>query len=147
MNLIFQGAVIYVFLFAVMRLSGKRQFSELTAFDAVLLLIISETTQNALIGSEDYSLTAAILLITTLVVIDIGLSMAKQHVSALDAAMEGTPVVLVKDGRILEENARKERVDEDDVLAAARETQGLMTLDEIRFAILERGGHISVIPR
>ena len=147
MNLVFQGGVIYVFLFAVMRLSGKRQFSELTAFDAVLLLIISETTQNALVGSEDYSLTAALLLITTLVVIDIGLSLVKQRFPSLGATMEGTPVVLVKDGEIVAENAKKERVDEDDVLAAARETQGLMSLSQIRFAILERGGRISVIPR
>lgn len=147
MALVVRAIAIYVILMVLMRASGKRQFSELTAFDAILLLIISEAVQQALLGEEDFSLTAGIILIVTLVSIDILMSHIKQWWTKADLVLEGAPVLLLDDGELIDKAMDRERVDESDILAAARETFGIESLDEIRYAILERTGSISIIPR
>ncbi|HXK34441.1 MAG TPA: YetF domain-containing protein [Dehalococcoidia bacterium] len=147
MGLVVRAIAIYVILMVLMRASGKRQFSELTAFDAILLLIISEAVQQALLGDEDFSLTAGVILIVTLVSIDILMSHIKQWWTKADLVLEGAPVLLLDDGELIDRAMDRERVDESDILAAARETFGIESLDEIRYAILERTGSISIIPR
>ena len=146
MDLVIRGAVMYAVLFVLMRLSGNRQFSQLTAFDAVLIIIISEATQQAMIGDQDFSITAAFILICTLIGLDIGISLVKRYWPAADLVMEGVPVLLLDDGKLLEEIMRRERVDVDDILTSAREIHGIEGLDGIRYAILERNGTISIIP-
>ena len=94
MELVARAAFIYVFLFVIMRISGNRQFSGLTNFDVVLLLIISEATQQGLLGNDDFSMTAAFILVGTLVGIDIALSLVKQRSKKADIVMEGVPVLL-----------------------------------------------------
>jgi uncharacterized membrane protein YcaP (DUF421 family) len=118
----------------------------MTTFDFVLLLIIAEATQQGLIG-DDYSITQAVLFIITLVGIDIGLSLLKEKLPLLDKWMEGVPMVIVEDGKPLRERMRGARVDESDVLVAARERQGLERMDQIKFAVLERTGQISIVPK
>jgi len=145
MELIIRGAVMYAFLFAILRISGNRQFSGLTSFDVVLLLIISEATQQGLLGNDDFSLTAAFILVMTLVGIDIAMSLVKQWSKKADIVMEGVPVLLYDSGEFLHENMKKERVDEDDIRVAARSLHGLETLDGVKYAVLERGGSISII--
>jgi uncharacterized membrane protein YcaP (DUF421 family) len=146
MELVARAAFIYVFLFVIMRVSGNRQFSGLTSFDVVLLLIISEATQQGLLGNDDFSVTAAFILVGTLVGIDIALSIVKQWSKKADVVMEGVPVLLFDSGEFLRDNMKKERVDEDDIRFAARSLLGLETLDGIKYAVLERGGSISIIP-
>jgi uncharacterized membrane protein YcaP (DUF421 family) len=146
MDLVIRGIIIYAVVFLLMRASGNRQFSELTAFDAVLIIIISETTQQALIGGEDFSLTTAVVLISTLIGVDIVISLIKQKSKKADLVLEGVPVLLVEQGKLLEKNLKQERVDEEDILEAARSVQGLERMDQIKYAILERNGSISVIP-
>jgi uncharacterized membrane protein YcaP (DUF421 family) len=146
MELVIRGVVVYLFIFVIMRASGNRQFSELTAFDAVLLIIISEATQQALLGSQDFSLTAAFIVISTLIGTDILLSYAKRLSRKADLVLEGVPVLLMEDGELKEENLKAERVDEGDILAAARMLQGLENLGQIKYAVLERNGTISIIP-
>lgn len=87
------------------------------------------------------------LLIITLVGIDIGLSLLKEKLPLLDKWMEGVPMVIVEDGKPLRERMRGARVDESDVLVAARERQGLERMDQIKFAVLERTGQISIVPK
>jgi len=147
MELVVRAALIYGFLFAIMRISGNRQFSGLTSFDVVLLLIISEATQQGLLGSDDFSVTAAFILVGTLVSIDIALSLVKQWSKKADVVMEGVPVLLYDSGEFLRENMKKERVDEDDIRFAARSVHGLESLEGVKYAVLERGGSISIIPR
>jgi len=146
MESVLRAVAIYLFLLLIMRISEKRSFSEITTFDFVLLLVIGEATQQALLG-EDFSLTNAFAVIVTLVVIDIGLSLWKQRSPRLALALESQPLVLVADGKLLEERMNEVRVDADDILAAARMTQGLERLDQIKYAVLERNGGISIIPR
>ena len=146
MNSVLRAAAIYVALMLIFRLMGKRTLSQMTTFDFVLLLIISETTQQAMIGN-DFSIVNAILAILTLVMIDLGLSLLKQKFPSLDRWMDGVPLVIVEDGRCLKDRMERARVDETEILASARESHGLERMDQIKYAVLERSGGISVIPK
>lgn len=146
MDAVLRATVIYLFLLLVFRIAGERTLASLTTFDFVLLLIIAEATQQGLIG-DDFSVTKSLLLVSTLVALDIGLSLLKERWQGLDKALEGVPLVIVEDGRVLEERMRRARVDVSDVLQAAREKQGLESMSQIKYAVLERTGEISIIPR
>jgi uncharacterized membrane protein YcaP (DUF421 family) len=146
MEAVIRGAVTYFFLLVIFRVSGKRTLAQITTFDFILLLIVSEATQNALVGNNA-SMTHAFLVILTLVAIDIALSLLKRRWPTLDRWIEGLPLVIVEKGRPLKENMRHARVDEEDVLTAAREHQGLLTMDQIGLAVLERNGQISIVPQ
>lgn len=146
MDAVVRAAVIYLFLLLLFRIAGERTLASLTTFDFVLLLIIAEATQQGLIG-DDFSITKAMLLVTALVALDVGLSLLKDRWSGLHKALEGVPLVIVEDGRVLEDRMRRARIDIDDVLQAARERQGLESMEQIRYAVLERTGEISIIPK
>lgn len=145
MNFVLRAALIYLFLLLVFRLTGKRSFGEMTTFDFLLLLIISEATQQALMG-DDFSLTAAALVILTLVGLDVALSLIKQRSPMVDRVIDSLPLVIVEEGKPLKDRMQRERVDEEDILNAARQLHGLENMDDIRFAVLERNGDISIIP-
>ena len=146
MESVIRGLIVYAFLLLVFRISGKRTLSEATAFDLVLLLIISETTQQAMVDN-DHSITNAVLLILTLVGVDILLSFVKQWLPWLEPVIDGSAVILVRDGHLLEDRMRRERVDLQDILEAARLEEGLEDLEQIKLAVLERGGKISIVPK
>jgi uncharacterized membrane protein YcaP (DUF421 family) len=145
MEVILRAAAIYFFLLLIFKIAGKRSFAELTSFDFVLLLIIAEATQQGLIGN-DFSVTTAFLIIATLAGIDISLSLLKQRSPRLEKWIDGVPVILVDNGVPLQERMDKSRIDERDIMTAAREKQGLERMEQIKYAILERSGGISIIP-
>jgi uncharacterized membrane protein YcaP (DUF421 family) len=138
-------ALVYLFLMALFRLAGRRTLADLSPFDLVLLLIISELVQQAIVA-DDPSLTNALVLCTTLVLLDIGLSLWKQRSPRVEHLLEGSPVLLVEHGVPIPEALRVMRVDEADILAAARLGQGLERMSQIRFAVLEKAGGISIVP-
>jgi uncharacterized membrane protein YcaP (DUF421 family) len=146
MDAVLRASAIYFFLLLIFRLSGKRSIAQITTFDLILLLIISEATQQALLG-QDFSLTNAFLVIVTLVGIDIGLSLLKQRSPRFEKILEDEPLIIVEEGRPLLARMKKVRVDEEDVLIAARVLQGLERMDQIKYAVLERNGGISIIPK
>jgi uncharacterized membrane protein YcaP (DUF421 family) len=146
MESVVRAAVIYAFLLLIFRITGKRSLAQITAFDFVLLLIIGESTQQALLG-DDFSVINACVVIGTLMFLELGLSLVKRWAPRLDLALESTPLIIVDNGRLMEERIAHERVDEDDVLAAAREHHGLERLDQIKYAVLERSGGISIVPK
>ena len=146
MESILRGVAVYVFLLFIFRIAGKRTLSQTTTFDLVLLLIISETTQQAMVG-DDHSITNAMLLIMTLVGMTILLSVLKEKFPKLDLVLEGAPLILVDQGKLLRDRMVKCRVDESEILTAARMTQGLVAMNQIQYAILERDGGISIIPK
>lgn len=145
MDDVIRAVVVYALLLLIFRLSGKRSMADTTPFDFVLLLIFSEALQSALVDGDD-SLTVAFVVILTLVVLNIGMSLLKQRFPDFERLLEGGPVVIVEDGRLLSERMRRARVDEGDILAAARQSQGIEDLDQIKRAVLERSGGISIIP-
>jgi len=137
---------VYIFMVVVFRLAGRRTLSDMTSFDFVLLLIVAEATQQALLG-EDFSLTNAFLVVITLVGIDIFLSVLKDRFPRLERAIEGMPVIILENGQPIKDRMKRARVDESDILEAARESQGLERLEQIKYAVLESNGSISIIPK
>lgn len=146
MDSVFRGLIVYSFLLVLFRIAGKQTLSQMTTFDLVLLLIISETTQQAMVDS-DHSTTNGFILIITLVGTSILLATLKQFFPRLDLILEGQPVVIIDKGQLLHRVMKKSRVNEEDILAAARKEQGLERLDQIKYAILEHDGTISIIPK
>jgi len=146
MDSVLRATAIYLTLLVLFRIAGNRTLSDATTFDFVLLLIISEATQQALLG-DDFSLTNAFLVILTLIGIDIALSCWQQRWPRLGKWLEGVPLVIVEQGMPLHTRMKRARISEEDVLTAARERQGLARMDQIQYAVLERSGGISIIPK
>ena len=146
MNPALRGLIICVFLLIVFRITGKRSLSESGPFELILLLIISEVTQQALLG-EDFSLTSALILILTLVGIDQIFAMIKLKHSFCNKIVDGVTLLLVSEGRLLQDRMRKAQVEREDILEAARRLHGLQRLDQVRYAVLETDGSISIIPQ
>jgi uncharacterized membrane protein YcaP (DUF421 family) len=145
MNPVFRGVIIYLFLFLVLRIMGKRSLSETTTFDFVVLLIISEVTQQGMIDGDN-SLTGAIILISTLLGMDLLFTLVKGPFKLFERVVEGTPLVIVDHGRPLKKRMNKTKIDEADILQAARFNQGLEKMEQIKYAVLEKSGDISIIP-
>ena len=146
MQSVFRAAAVYLFLLLVFRMSGNRSIGQITTFDFVLLLIISEAIQQAMITS-DYSVTNAFLLVVTLVGIDIMLSLWKQKSDKVARFLDGLPLLVIENGEMHRDRMLKERVGEDDILAAAREKHGIERLDQIKHAIVEASGGITIVPK
>ena len=146
MDAVIRAAALYLFLMLVFRVSGRRTLSQATTFDFVLLLIIGEATQQGLLG-EDFSMTNAFIVIVTLMLMDIGMSLFQQRVPAVSRFVEGLPVVLLEDGEPLMDRMSKARVGQSDLLEKARASQGLERLDQIKYAVLEKDGSISIVPK
>jgi uncharacterized membrane protein YcaP (DUF421 family) len=146
MDVVLRAAAIYLILLIIFKIAGRRTLGEITTFDFVLLLVIGEATQQALLGN-DFSLINSFLAIVSLIAIDITLSLIKERSPSVAKLIDGVAMIVVEDGKLLHERVRKARLDEDDILTAARETQGLERLDQIKFAVLENNGKISIIPK
>lgn len=142
----FRVVAIYGFLLAVFRLAGKRTLAQLTSFDLVLVLVMGDATQQALIG-DDFTIGTAIVAVGSLVLLDVGLGFVKTRWATVDRLVDGLPVVLVARGTPLSDRMAREGIDLGDILSAGREQHGLRRLDEIDFAVLERSGGLSIIPR
>lgn len=131
MDAVLRGLAVYIFLLIVFRIAGKRSVAEVTTFDFILILIIAEATQQALLG-QDYSITNAFLLIITLLGADILMSLIKQRSPQAEKWLDGVPLVIVENSRPLHDRMDKARVDESDILTAARERLGLERMDQIK---------------
>ena len=146
MDAVLRGLTIYFFLLLVFRISGRRTLSKATTFDLVLLLIISEVTQEAMVDS-DHSVTNAVILILTLVMTSLGLSELKQHSPRFKALLEGSKVLIVRNGKALPERMNELRIDEDEIMEAARASHGLESLEQIKYAFAEPNGEITFVPK
>jgi len=145
MNPVLRGVCVYLFLFLILRIMGKRSLSETTTFDFVVLLIISEVTQQAMIDSDN-SVTGAIILISTLLGMDLLFTLLKGPFKLFEKIVEGTPLVIVDHGKPLRKRMDKTKIDEEDVMHSARFNCGLEKIEDIKYAILEKDGSISIIP-
>jgi uncharacterized membrane protein YcaP (DUF421 family) len=145
MDTVIKTALIYFILLVLMRLAGRRTLAQVTTFDAILLLIIGGTTQRALLG-QDYSVTNALIVVVTLVLIDVVLSLVERDNRTFSKIVNGSPLIVVEDGRLLQSRLRWSRLTEDEIMATARNRHGIERLEDIKFAILEASGSISIIP-
>jgi len=142
---VLKAAAIYLVMMAIMRVVPRRTLAQSSPFELVLLIMVGEATESALAG-ENHSVINAILVVATLMGINT-LAIAWQHRShAVKKAVEGMPILLLENGRPLKEQLDAAHLDEEDIMSAAREMHGLDRLEQIRFAILEVNGNVSVIP-
>lgn len=145
MDTVLRSVAVYIFLLVVFRISGKRSLSQITTFDFILLLIISEATQQALVG-DDFSIVNTFVVVASLVVLDVMFSWMENRLPAFGRVVGSLPVVIVEHGRMLEDRAKREGITLSEILTAGRETHGLERLEQFKYAILERHGGISVVP-
>lgn len=146
MESVIRALIMYAFLLVVFRIAGKRTLSEATHFELVLLLIISETTQEAMVD-QDHSLTNAFVLVITLISASIGLSLAKRRWPVIAKWLDGLPFAIVRNGVPDRAVMDKVRVNDAEILAAARQQEGLKSMAEIEHAVVEENGQITVVPR
>jgi len=142
---VLRALIIYIFVLFIVRLAGKRTLAELSTFDLVVLLIVSEAIQPALVA-DDNRITSAMLIVATFVGIDFLLGYVKDRSMVASRLLDDIPTVLVRNGEFNHAALKRERIDEEDIMEAARRQLGLETFEEVRFAILERTGGITVIP-
>ncbi|HEX4466826.1 MAG TPA: YetF domain-containing protein [Solirubrobacteraceae bacterium] len=145
MDLVIRAAVVFFFVFLVTRVVGRRQLSELEPFDFILLVVVGDLVQQGVTQSDE-SVTGALIVISTIASLSVAVSWVSFRVRGVRAVTEGEPIVLLQDGQTIERNMRRERITVEDLEEQARQSQ-VASLDELRWAILERDGHISVIPR
>lgn len=141
-----RAAAMYVLLLVMLRASGKRRLAELTPFDLVLLLIIAEVTEPAMLPPDHKSFGAVLVAVVTLVLADLTMGWLRWRSKSMATLVEGNALVLVVNGKPHPECMAREHVTTDEILEAARGV-GLTRLAQIRFAVLESDGQISVIPR
>ena len=146
MSSVIRAACVYAFLLLIFRIAGKRTLAQITTFDLVLTLIISEAIQQALLDTDN-SMTNAFVLVTTLVGLDLGLSILKQRSDRIDRIVEGMPVIILENGQLHPTRLHQERVCEAEILGAAREAHGLERMDQIKYAVVEQNGRITIVPR
>ena len=146
MDAVVRGVAIYFTLLVIIRLSGRRTLAQMTPFDLVIVLVISETTQQAMLA-DDFSITNSVLLILTLFTTDIALSYLKRWSRRTARLIDGVPTVLVTNGVYDEAALKGSRLQREDVMEAARTAQGIESVEDIRFAVLEVSGNISIIPK
>ena len=146
MDAVVRAAAIYLALLVIFRIAGRRALSDITTLDFLLLLVIGQATGQALLG-DDYSVTNTVLVIVSLITFDLMFSLLKGRSPWIARHLEGEPMIVVEHGKVLSKRMAKSRINEGDILEAARIAQGIERLDQIKFAILEKNGQISIIPR
>jgi uncharacterized membrane protein YcaP (DUF421 family) len=138
-----RGVAVYVFLLLLLRFVGKKHVGELAPFDLLVLLILSETVQNSLIG-DDTSLVGGLISATTLVTLAYGISFLTCHSKIAERLLEGAPKILVRHGRRCPAEMAKQRITRSELTEALRH-HGCTNITRIRAAILENDGRITVI--
>jgi uncharacterized membrane protein YcaP (DUF421 family) len=145
MDIVLRGCVIFVFLYVLMRVIGRRELSSLEPFDLILLVVLGDAVQQGL-TQDDYSLTGAILAIGTIAMLQLAVSFTNFKFPKLRSILDGEPIVVVQDGKPIDKNLRRERVTLDD-LAAAMRKQGIGSLDDVQWAVMETSGVISFLKK
>jgi uncharacterized membrane protein YcaP (DUF421 family) len=143
MELVVRAAVMYVVLFGLVRMTGKRELAEMSAFEMVLLIVLGDVVQQA-ITQEDASITGAILTAGTLTLLVVLTSVGTYHFPRFRRLVDGCAVVVVRDGECLPKALKVERLTYEEVLAAARQ-HGFRDLSKIEVGILEADGRFSFI--
>jgi uncharacterized membrane protein YcaP (DUF421 family) len=145
MDIALRGIVLFLFISFVMRIVGRRELSSLGAMDLVLLVVLGDAIQQGL-TQDDYSLTGAMVAVSTIAMMQVGLSYATFRFRRLRPALEGEPIIIVQDGQVIEKNLRRDRITVDEVLEEARQQQ-IGSLDDVAWAVLEPNGQISFLPK
>jgi uncharacterized membrane protein YcaP (DUF421 family) len=145
MDIALRGVVIFWFLVFVTRVMGRRELSSLSAFDLILLVVLGDAIQQGL-TQDDYSVTGAIIAVSTIAALQVGTSYVSFRSKRARKVLEGLPLVLVEDGKLIEANLKRERLDPEEVAGEMR-LQQIGSFDDVAWAILETNGSISFIEK
>jgi uncharacterized membrane protein YcaP (DUF421 family) len=142
---VIRGVVVYSFLLVLLRLTGKRQVGQMSPFDLVLLLVLSNAVQNSMNGGDN-TITGGLILATTLVGLNWIVGWLTYRSKRIEALVEGRPVILIHDGKVCREAMRRVQMTQHELEASLR-ANGCAGAEEVRFAVLENNGQLTVIPR
>jgi uncharacterized membrane protein YcaP (DUF421 family) len=145
MDIVFRGIVVFFALYVLMRVIGRRELSKLEPFDLILLVILGDAVQQGL-TQDDYSLTGSLLAIGTIAVLQVATSYLNFHFPRLRPLLNGEPIIVVQDGEPIERNLKRERLTMDDLAESAR-MQGIGSLDEVAWGVLETSGTMSFVKK
>lgn len=143
MDVVWRAAAVYVFLFVFTRALGKRELVEMSAFEMIVLITIGDLVQQG-VTQEDYSVTGAVLAVSTFGFLSLVGSYVAFRFRRTRPVLEGRPVVVVHNGKWLDEALRLERVTRDEVLEAAR-NEGIADVGDVRVGVLEPDGKFSFV--
>ena len=143
-SIVARTAVVYLVVLLGLRLAGKRELGQMTPFDLVVILLVANAVQNAMVG-PDTSLSGGLIAAAVLIVGNYGVALVRQRLPWLRRAVEGTPTLLINDGKFVAEHLRREGLNEDEVMMAIRE-HGLTDVAQVRMAVFETDGSISIVP-
>lgn len=146
MDAVLRALVVWAVLMLLFRVTGKRTLSQATTFDFILLLVVGEATQQALLG-EDFSIMMAAIVITTLIALDRLADYLGYRFPRLDKLLESVAVILIDDGKVLKDRMAKAHINEEEILTFARQAHGLESMDQIKYAVLEKSGGVTIVPR
>jgi uncharacterized membrane protein YcaP (DUF421 family) len=144
MDIVVRVALIYLFLMAALRLVGKREFGELTPFELITLLLIPEMVSKALTG-EDYSFTAAMIGVSTLLALVLVTSIMAYRFPRVGRALEGEPAILARGGELVAGTLNRERIAPEEMRIELHK-YGLEEIAQVKWAMLEVDGSITIIP-
>ncbi len=145
MDLVIRAVVVFFFILLVTRVAGRRELSDMKPFDLILLVVLGDLVQQGITQSDE-SVTGTLIVISTITLLSVAVSWISFRFKQPRALTEGSPVVLVQDGRVIERNLRRERITIEDIQEEARQAE-VTSLSELRWAILEDNGRISCIPQ
>jgi uncharacterized membrane protein YcaP (DUF421 family) len=145
MDIALRALFLYAFVVFVMRVTGRRELSSLSAIDLVLLIVLGDAIQQGL-TQDDYSVTGAVIAISTIAAVQVLSSYASFRSKRVRKVIEGEPIVVIQDGKLLEKNLRRERMNEGE-LAEEMRMQQIASFDEVEWAILETNGQVSFIKK
>jgi uncharacterized membrane protein YcaP (DUF421 family) len=142
---VLRAGVVYVMVMVLVRVSGKRAVGQFTPFDLVLLILIGNAVQNGINGGDN-SLTGAAIMATTLIALNYLVALLTSRSRRVERWVEGEPVVLAREGKVFRHVLRRELVSRDDFAEALR-MNNIDDIGDVRLALLETNGRITVIPR
>jgi uncharacterized membrane protein YcaP (DUF421 family) len=145
MDIALRGVAVFVFLFLLTRVIGRRELSSLEPFDLILLIILGDAVQQGL-TQDDYSVTGAVIAVGTIAGLQVLTSYVGFRIPWTRRVLDGEPIVIVQDGKPIEETLHRERMTVDEVAAEAR-LQQIESLEKVQWAVLENSGNISFIPK
>jgi uncharacterized membrane protein YcaP (DUF421 family) len=143
MDVVFRAVAAYVFIIFILRIIGRRELSSLGPADLVLLVVMGDLVQNGVTQSDD-SVTGIFLAIATFAMLTVAMSFLTFKSKRLERVVEGTPVILVQEGKPIADNLRAERLKIEEIAEEAR-GQGIESLDEVKWCVLEPSGRMSFI--
>jgi uncharacterized membrane protein YcaP (DUF421 family) len=145
MDLVLRATFAFVFIFVMSRLIGRRELGKMQAFDLILFIVIGDLVQQG-ITQSDYSITGLALVVSTICLLTVFTSYVSYRFPRVRPVLEGEPVIVVEDGRLIPENLKRTRLTLEDVEEEARQQQ-IESLTDVRWAVFENSGSISFIPR